>query len=299
MLTESIQESVTAWGGEILKSDARERGDIRPETEAMTGDDWKEMLLSTIEHTFYGTALIGGMGPATQFYGDAKRANAATQMVQAYKTLGETAKESTTRTDTPSRWTEFVSRLSDAGQNKTIQIEATKFKEYFQSQGMDIDQVASTLGVTPEAMKEGAEITGFIDVPLKGYLETIAPTEHHNALIKDLRTDSEQFTAREAEAFYANEKEAMKTIEGAAETIAGSYSQDEQVCRDPAWHTESGQKSRHGAAGAVQSGIRRGEGPAQQKPAASGRRRAGRPVSGYDPRRQHPDAAGHLWPLAA
>ena len=232
ILTESLQESVTAWGGEILKSDARERGDIRPETEAMTGDDWKEMLLSTIEHTFYGTALIGGMGPATQFYGDAKRANAATQMVQAYKTLGETAKGSTTRTDTPSKWTEFVSRLSDAGQNKTIQIEATKFKEYFQSQGMDIDQVASTLGVTPEAMKEGTEITGFIDVPLKGYLETIAPTEHHNALIKDLRTDSEQFTAREAEAFYANEKEAMKTIEGAAETLAGSYSQDEQIVTD-------------------------------------------------------------------
>jgi len=232
MLTESAQEATTAWAGEILKADARERGDIRPETEAMTGEDWKEMLLSTIEHTFYGTALIGGMGPATQFYGDAKKARSANQMLQAYQTLGETSKESTTRKETPTKWTDFVSRLSDAGQNKTIQIEATKFREYFQSQGMDVEETAKTLGVSPEALKEGTEVTGFIDVPIKEYLQTIAPTEHHNALIKDLRTDSEQFTAREAEAFYANEKEAMKTVEGMAESIAGDFAQDEQIMTD-------------------------------------------------------------------
>ena len=232
MLTETAQEITLTLGRELLKGDAREAGDTRPELAAITADEFGDMLLETIEQTFYGTAILGGMGPVTQFYGDSKKANIARQNLIALEVLGESAKNSKTRTDTPTKYEEFVSALSDAGQNDTLLISSKGFNEYFQSQGMDPDEVAATLGITPEALKEGREITGEIEVPLKEYLSTIAPTEHHNGLIKDIKTDTENMTFREAEAFKANEAEAMKTIEGMAETIAGDYSQDEQIIAD-------------------------------------------------------------------
>lgn len=232
MLTESAQEATLTVGREMLKRDAREAGDTRPELAPMTGDEFRSMLMDTIEHTFYGTAILGGMGPVTQFYGDSKKAHSARQRLSALEAMGEAAKDSKTRTETPSKYDDFISRLSDNGRNDTIIVTAEKFDEYFQTQGMDPDEVAVTLGISKEDLAEGRDVTGEIAIPMKEYLTTIAATEHHDALMHDLKTSSEGFTYTEAQAFKANEAEAMKTIEGMAEVLAGDQAQDEQIMAD-------------------------------------------------------------------
>ena len=212
LVTEVMQESTLIAAQELLKSNARAEGDFREETRAITSEEFWGQVGDIAAHTLYGTALIGGIGPGTSFYGDSKRAYQAKRLGAAWDAMGETASDSETRVNAPSKYQDFVERLT--GKHGKILIEARRFIDYFQEQGMDANDVAISLGVKD---LDEAEIGGMdIEIPVGQYLATIAPSDHHNGLKGDLKTKPDQMSMNEAMIYDKNIKKTLEEIQALA-----------------------------------------------------------------------------------
>lgn len=210
LATEVMQEATLMAAGEILKANERDRGNMAPEMAKMTSGEFWDRVGEIASHTFYGVALIGAAGPATNLYSDSKRSWQAKQLGAAWDAMGEAASGSETRKNAPSKYREFVEQLT--GKHGNILIEARRFIDYFQEQGMDPEEVAISVGVSAEDLG-AAEVGGLdISLPVGQYLEKIAPSEHHKALSRDLKSHSDQMSHNEAEAFDKHLKQTMKTM---------------------------------------------------------------------------------------
>lgn len=231
LVTEVMQEATLMAAGELLKSYERDRGNLDPSMKAMESDEFWDRVGEIATHTLYGTALIGGLGPGTNFYGDAKRSWQAKQLGAAWDAMGEGAKNSETRKNAPTKYKEFVERLT--GKHGKILIEARRFIDYFQEQGMDPEEVAGSVGVTAEALGS-AEVGGLdIEIPVGDYLDKIAPSEHHNALSRDLKSHSDQMSHNEGVAFDKHLKTAMKEMQDlAAKEDPAAAAEDAKIMED-------------------------------------------------------------------
>lgn len=212
LVTEIAQEATLMAAGELLKSNARERGDLRPETTAMDADEFWARVGDIAAHTMYGVGLIGGMGPAASFYKDTRQIYQAERLGVALDAMGEAAEASETRKKVPTKYDEFVQRLTKDGQ--TVLVDKEGFVEYFQSQGMDPEQVAASVGVTDLKEQMSDPSVGDLSIPAGQYLSKIAPSEHHKGLKQDIRGATGQLTLREAAAIKAaNPAEFNKVVE--------------------------------------------------------------------------------------
>jgi len=205
LVTEVAQEATLIVGREYLKRQARAAGDTRPEMEAMAGDGGVFDVLTSGEfwsdagdiaaHTLYGVALIGGVGPGSSFIRDSANIRQAEGRLAAFEAMGDAAEKSETRKNAPTKYEEFVNKL--VGKDGKILIEARRFIDYFQEQGMDADEVAKSVGI---ANLGDAEANGLdIEIPAGQYLAKIAPTEHHRGLARDLKNIDQPMSANEAQ----------------------------------------------------------------------------------------------------
>jgi hypothetical protein len=191
--TEILQDATLHVGREYLKSQARAAGDTRPEI-MEPGDFWSQV--GTIaEHTLYGVAIIGGIGPGISFVIDARRISTAERRLAAFQAMGDNAEKSKTRKAAPTMYEAFVQKV--VGKGDKIRVDARTFFEYFQEQGMDPEEVANSIGVTNlgEATTNGHDI----EMPAGQYLAKVAPTPHHRGLERDLKRDSGDLSANEAQ----------------------------------------------------------------------------------------------------
>jgi len=220
LVTEVLQESTLIAAGELLKANERGRGNLDPSMEAMTvgvpftkssGEFW-DRVGDIAAHTLYSTVLIGGVGPTSSFIRDAGRANKAEKYGAALDVLGDAAEKSETRKNAPTTYEAFVDKV--AGDGKKILIEARRFIDYFQEQGMDADQVAQSVGV--ENLGD-AEVNGLdIEIPAGQYLAKIAPSPHHNGLKADIKEGPDSMSQNEAQIYRQNIKLTLKEIQDLA-----------------------------------------------------------------------------------
>ena len=200
VIQETLQEATTIAGGEILKG---------PDDAAMTWDQFTDRIGDIATETMQGAFILSSIGPTASYISDVHRAKRADQNTVLFKALGEAAEGSTTRQKVPNKYREFVERLRDKGPIEAIRVDVERFTEYFQEQGQDPEQVASELGIDlSEAQATGVDI----EIPIDVYAEKVAPTEHHTALLPDLRMHEDEMTAREAEEWRNNADEIQKAL---------------------------------------------------------------------------------------
>jgi hypothetical protein len=209
LVTEVLQEATLIVAGEMLKANERERGNLDPAMASMESDEFWDQIGDIAAHTLYGVALIGGIGPTANFMRDGNRAWKAEKYGAALDVMGDAAEKSETRKSAPTKYEEFVKKL--AGDGNKIIIEARRFIDYFQEQGMDADEVAKSVGVTNLG---DAEVSGLdIEIPADQYLAKIAPSPHHKGLKADLKESSDGMSENEAQLYRQNAVKTLKEIQ--------------------------------------------------------------------------------------
>lgn len=207
IVTEILQEATLIVGREYLKGQAVEAGDIRPETLAPV-DFWSQVG-DIAAHTLYGVGLIGGIGPGLSFVGDISRIRTADRRFAAYQAMGDNAEKSKTRKDAPTMYEAFVQKL--VSKDDKVRVDGRTFFEYFQEQGMDPEEVAKSIGVNDlgEKVTNGHDI----EIPADQYLAKVAPTPHHRALERDLKKESGDLSANEAQTVRAAMVKEVKELQ--------------------------------------------------------------------------------------
>lgn len=201
VVTEALQESVTAVTGEIVRPD----GTGVP----LSWDAYTDRITDVMLETMQGAFLMSTIGPGASYYTDARRAHQAKNMQSVYRALGEAAENSSTRQNVPEKYREFVERLTKDGPVEHMLIDVDRFTEYWQEIGQDPDEIAAEMGIDlNEARAAGVDL----EIPIEQYADKIAPTEHHAALAPDLKVRSDQMSARESEEWYKNADELQKAM---------------------------------------------------------------------------------------
>lgn len=182
---------------------------ILPENKDKTVADYltdrPSAALQTLIATTVGTVLQTGAAKGI----DTAINNAERQRQRLFfESLGESATDSKVRQRYPERYREFVEQAVKDGPLETVAIPVEQFKEYFQSQDMSPDTVASELGA--DGYQEALMTGGDVVIPLGSFAEKIAPTEHLAGLMPDLRL-GQGLTEREAAA--AGEEQESKQAE--------------------------------------------------------------------------------------
>lgn len=212
IFTEVLQESITMWGSESLKENMRAAGDIRPETEAMTREDWFDELAVIIEKTVKGTLLLGAMGPGASYIGDIRRARQARGNGAFFKSIGEAAEKTEMRQDTrlAPKFKEYLQKQAEKGPVKEVRFDVDTWVEYWDGQGQNAEEVSKALGVDLAVLQETG---GDVVIDLETFGEKLAHTDHFNKnLWKDAKLNTDDMTYREAANFLANPEEHVERL---------------------------------------------------------------------------------------
>jgi len=207
VVTEVMQETVTAVTGDLIRKD----GQGMP----LTFESYVDRMANVAVEVMQGAAIMSMIGPGMSYYSDVRRAREAERMEFIYKQLG-LAKDSQTLEDLPDKYREFIERMTTNGAVEAFDIDVERFDEYFQSVDLDPDEIANTLGIEAEELQDARVRGGTIAMPTVEYAQTIAPTEHHNALVSDLKV-GDAMSAREAELFRKNNPEIVAAMEKSLE----------------------------------------------------------------------------------
>lgn len=136
--------------------------------------------------------------------------NKAKQTEDFFTALGDQAGASKLRERMPERFKELIEKYTEDGPLRQVFVPADKFVEYFQSQNIDPSQMAMELGVSN--LKEAVIANSDVVIPMADFAARIAPTDHLQGLMPDLRLRQDEMTAREA-------KEAKAEVEERATEI--------------------------------------------------------------------------------
>ena len=227
VLTEVVQESISMWGGEILKDRAAADGTLAPGVQKMTGEDWVDALTDIAVQTVYGTALIGGIGPGASYIGDARRAQRA-QATGAYlKGIGEATADLELAKDERliPKVKEFFQRQSQEGPIKEVRFDLDAWTSYWEGQDQDVEMVSKALGIDLSTVEaQGGDVV----IDLENFGEKLAHTDHFTKeLWKDAKVKIDDMTYREAKDFMANPEEHVARLkEDLKETFGVETSDD-------------------------------------------------------------------------
>ena len=138
----------------------------------------------------------------------------AQQTEDFFTALGDSATSSKLRERLPERFQALVEKYTENGPVQNVFVPAEKFVEYFQSVGMDPQQIAAEAGAKnlDEALATGGDIV----IPMANFATTIAPTDHLQGLMQDLRLRQDELTIRETRLEEANRDESDRRLQDAA-----------------------------------------------------------------------------------
>lgn len=154
--------------------------------------DWqglgKETLDATIEGGFTGLAsvapfaMVGG-------YVRAQEIKRVKEIQQSYSGINENMKAQALYKRAPEMATELLGKQLEGSTLENIGIPEDKFQTYFQSQGVNPEDVAKTLGI--EKQLESASGTGTdLSIPLSKWAAAMGDTPHYEGLKDDIRFGS-------------------------------------------------------------------------------------------------------------
>lgn len=208
VVTEVMQETVTAVTGDLIRKD----GQGVP----LTWDSYVDRMANVATETMQGAFIMSSFGPSMSYYADLRRVREAERMKSVYLALGDASRDSSTRENLPAKYREFVERMTADGPIDAFDIDVDRFDEYFQSKDLNPDEIANDLGIDAEELAAARTLGGTIAMPTVEYAQKITPTEHHSALVPDLKV-GEAMSAREAELFRKNNPEIVAAMEKSIE----------------------------------------------------------------------------------
>lgn len=204
-VTESLQELGVILGRELAQGVSGQ--EFAPEA---AGSDLMRVLESGAAG-FAGGAGVGLPGSAISAVSNVREVRKANQTQQFMQALGEAAGESKLRERLPQTFQDYVARIREQGPVENVFIPADQFTQYWQSQNVDPEQIANEVGATnyAEAVATGSDVI----IPIETYATRLAPTQHHNGLMKDVRLAQGDLTIREVEALEARRTEIETEIQ--------------------------------------------------------------------------------------
>lgn len=101
----------------------------------------------------------------------------------------------------PEKYQEFVAGVTENGPVQNAYIPVEQFNTFFQSQGVDPQQVADEIGASNylEALAAGSEVV----IPIDKFAANVAPTDYLQGLIPDLKFNQGSMTPRERQEWMA------------------------------------------------------------------------------------------------
>lgn len=154
-----------------------------------------ETLVATIVAT-------GGQISVAKLADEGLRGGQRQQDQMLMQSIGDAAAASKLRERMPEKFRELVDSITKDGPVENIRIPAQTFATYFQEAGIDPAAVALEVNARnfDEALAAGTDVI----IPTGDYAAKIAGTDHHAALMPDIRLRDGDLTAREYEAYKAD-----------------------------------------------------------------------------------------------
>lgn len=151
----------------------------------------------------------------------------AQQTEDFFTALGDSATSSKLRERLPERFQALVEKYTENGPVQNVFVPAEKFVEYFQSVGMDPQQIAAEAGAKnlDEALATGGDIV----IPMANFATTIAPTDHLQGLMQDLRLRQDELTIRETRLEEANRDESDRRLQDEIARINQAATEDGEI----------------------------------------------------------------------
>jgi hypothetical protein len=209
-VTEALQELGVILGRELAQGVSGQ--EFAPDA---AGTDF-ERILESGAAGFAGGAGVGIPGAAISATSNVREVRKANQTQQFMEALGEASGESKLRERLPEVFRDFVAQAREQGPVENVYIPVEQFQQYWQSQNADPSVIANEVGATnyAEAAATGTDVV----IPIEQYAATIAPTEHHSPLIRDVRLFQGDLTMREVEALESRRQEVEAEIQKLMET---------------------------------------------------------------------------------
>ncbi len=220
--TEISQELVVVLLGELAKEvDGGEFDNI-------SGDEVADRISEVGEKTAQGMTILAGLGPGVRLSGDLQRVQKAKRNQVLLELMSQNANDSKTLQRMPDKYQELISNIKESGDNaiKNVYIPGDKFVEYFQSQGIDLEEMAGAIPNLQEQLRQSAATGSDIIIPIDQYMVNIAPTDHHQGLFNDIRFDPDDMTLRESQEF---QQSSVDRIEEMIQEGQDLLSQQEEI----------------------------------------------------------------------
>ena len=144
----------------------------------------------------------------------------AAQQQAFFEGLGDASKESKLRERLPEKWKEWIDTASADGPIQNVFVGAQEFTTYFQGQAIDPAILAKTLGI--EDYQAALDRAGNIAIPVGNFAEQIAPTDHLQGLMQDLKLSPMELSGREAAIAEANKESSIARIEKEIEAFSAN-----------------------------------------------------------------------------
>jgi hypothetical protein len=141
---------------------------------------------------------------------DAAAIEKAEKTKESAETIGDSIKASKLRERSPEKFKEYIETVTKDGDVENVYIPVEKFDEYFQQEDIEFDQLLDEMPAIGEQIEQARERGGDIVIPIADYASIIAPTEHHEGLINDIKFNSTDLTPREAAEMQENMGEVMQ-----------------------------------------------------------------------------------------
>ncbi|MFI9652843.1 hypothetical protein [Guyparkeria halopsychrophila] len=126
------------------------------------------------------------------------KADEAQRTGETIDQVAENARASKLRERNPDAFEEYAAEATADGPVQDVYIDARKFSEFFQSQGIDPAQIAEDMPSVREQLAEAEATGGDLKIPLAEYATRIAATDYHDGLRDLARFNPEDMSPAEA-----------------------------------------------------------------------------------------------------
>lgn len=213
-LVQSIVQGVLGASGEAGAQAATD-GEI----------DWNEVILEGLAE--FATTPVELVGVGGKGWLDARqKAKSAEARSTFFSELSGNATNSKLRARMPKAFRDFLASATADGPVENLFVPADKFVSYFQSAGLDVEDVATELGLSLDEFEAAVFTGGDVQIPTAAYASALAGSEHDAFFLENMRLSPDEMTAAEAREFNEKADEALQEAFDLAEEVRR---QDEEL----------------------------------------------------------------------
>ena len=143
---------------------------------------------------------------------DATKMKVAEQDHQTLSTLGQLSASSKWRERDPEGFKNFVQSVTEDGHLDNVFVEGRSFAQALDKAGITPDEVRELMPSLASQMNEAMQTDGYVRIPTEDYLTHIAGTKFDAELLQHLKTDPDGMTYADAQKFYEEHSESLKSL---------------------------------------------------------------------------------------